>query len=87
MIRSPESPVMSVIAWFRWTFIWSIAFCMCSVAFAAALTKVSRCRSRVRTRQISSAGRNEPRNKPTECRYRSHSQSATSDLRPGTTLT
>ena len=64
----PVTPVRSEMAWWRWTFIWLYAFCMCNTLRAAVLIKVSRWRSTERSTHTSSAGRNEPRSNPTECR-------------------
>lgn len=60
---------------------------MCWMCTLPICTKLSRCRQIERTAQMVCEGRWEARRRPTECRYWSHWQSATSVLQPGTFFT
>jgi hypothetical protein len=57
---------------------------MCCTCWLAAETNPFRCRSRVRTAQMSCPGRNAARSNPTECKNCNHWHSCQSVRRPGT---
>jgi hypothetical protein len=57
---------------------------MCCTCWLAAETNSFRCRSRVRTAQMSCPGRNAARSNPTECKNCNHWHSCQSVRRPGT---
>jgi hypothetical protein len=70
--------------WWIWRFICVSALCMCCTCWLAAETNSFRCRSTVRTAQMSCPGRNAARSNPTECRNCNHWHSCQSVRRPGT---
>ena len=86
-MRSPVTPVISLITVESWTFIWTRAFCMRWTCVAALCTRVSRWRRYARRAAMAAVGRKLPRSKPTLCSSWSHWQSSTSVFRPGTFLT
>ena len=80
----PVNPVMSLMTWWICRFICVNALCMCCTCWLAAETNSFRCRSTVRTAQMSCPDRNAARSNPTERRNCNHWHSSQSVRRPGT---